>query len=70
MYGVRVLCLCVFKSLLITDLLISECGDIKCYSSATGNGLLQNTMETNGLTALTNEGHNKQSRMKTGENEW
>jgi hypothetical protein len=59
-----------FKSLLITVLLISECGDSKCYSTATGNELLQNTMETNGLSALTNESHRKQSRMKTGENEW
>jgi hypothetical protein len=65
-----VLCLCGFKSLLITNLLISECGDNKRYSSTTGNELLQDTKETNGLTALTNEGHRKQSRMKTGENEW
>ena len=54
------LCLCGFKSLLITDLLISECGDSICYSRATGNELLQNRMETNGLTAVTNEGHRKQ----------
>jgi hypothetical protein len=65
-----VLCLCDFKSRLITDVLISGCGDSKCYSSATGNELLQNTTKTNGLTALTNEGHRKQSRIKTGENEW
>jgi hypothetical protein len=62
--------LCGFKTLLITDLLISECGDSKCYSSPTGNQLLQNTMETNGLSALTNESQRKQSRMKTRENEW
>jgi len=64
-----VLCLLGFKSLLITDLLISECGDSICYSSATGYELLQNTMETNDLTALTNDGHRKQSLINTGENE-
>ena len=52
--------LCGFKTLLITDLLISKCGDSKCYSSPTGNRLLQNTMEMNGLSVLTNESHRKQ----------